>query len=83
MGSVVGHSGSNGEEKKDGYDDYQDMSITEIIEKCRNVRHEEIQRELEEMKRLGLNFSSFFFLKYALILNVLGFFCFVLFLQLH
>lgn len=61
MGGGFEHSGSNGEEKKDGYDDYLEMSITEIIEKCRNVRHEEIQRELEEMKRLGLIFSSFFF----------------------
>ena len=45
--------GSNGEEKKDGNDEYQDMSIVEIIDYSRNARYEEIERELEEMKRSG------------------------------
>lgn len=45
-------SGSNAKEK-DGNDEYRDMTIIEIIENSRNDRHEEIQRELEEMKKWG------------------------------
>ena len=45
-------SGSNAKEK-DGNDEYLDMTIIEIIENSRNDRHEEIQRELEEMKKWG------------------------------
>ena len=43
----------NNAKEKDGNDEYRDMTIIEIIENSRNDRHEEIQRELEEMKKWG------------------------------
>ncbi|KAL6313916.1 hypothetical protein AAG906_011643 [Vitis piasezkii] len=50
-------SGSNAKEK-DGNDEYRDMTIIEIIENSRNDRHEEIQRELEEMKNFIEEFPT-------------------------